>query len=93
MHHRSLIIVGGSGVNAAVDEQPDALPRRIVEDQHAHERHDQAHVLRRIRQRQAADADQALEAMKAEADNDKSKFDEVVLYKSPLYHRRRKISA
>lgn len=39
------------------------------------------------------DADKALEAMQAEADSDKSKFDEVVLYKSPLYHRRRKISA
>ena len=39
------------------------------------------------------DADKALEAMTKEAETDKPKFDEVSVYKSPLYYRRRKISA
>tara|TARA_Y100000361_G_C10963916_1_gene240271 strand:+ start:397 stop:582 length:186 start_codon:yes stop_codon:yes gene_type:complete len=39
------------------------------------------------------DAGKALEAMTKEAEADKPKFDEVTVYKSPLYYRRRKISA
>ena len=39
------------------------------------------------------DAGKAIEAMTKEAKADKPKFDEVTVYRSPTYYRRRKISA
>lgn len=38
-------------------------------------------------------ADDAIKAMKKEVDAEKPKFDEVYVYRQPLYYRRRKISA
>jgi len=39
------------------------------------------------------DAGKALEAMTKETKADKPKYDEVTVYRSPMYYRRRKISA